>query len=100
MLQIYNYVEFAYEQVIATNDANLSSLDMTLSLEREYDNLMLNLSAFDLDVIKSIEKDTYENEAKEVKQAQDASKILKDVDKLSKRLKSSFEPIRKRINDS
>ncbi|CAH2091273.1 unnamed protein product [Euphydryas editha] len=100
VLQIFNNVEFTYEHVIATNDANLSSLDMTLSLEREYDNLMLDLSAFDLDVIKSIERETYENEAKEIKQAEDASKILKDIHKLSKRLTSSFEPIRKRSNDS
>lgn len=96
VLQIFNYVEFAYEQVIAPNDANLSSLDMTLSLEREYNNLMLDLSAFDLDVIKTIEKETYESEIENMKQAVTASKLLKDVDKLSKRLKSSYEPSRRR----
>lgn len=94
VLQIFNYVQFAYEQVIAPNDANLSSLDMTLSLEREYNNLMLDLSAFDLDIIKITEKETYENEVKETKRAKHASKLLKDVDKLSKRLKSSYEPSR------
>lgn len=94
VLQIFNYVQFAYEQVIAPNDANLSFLDMTLSLEREYDNLMLDLSAFDLDIIKSTEKETYENEAKETKRAKDASKLLKDIEKLNKRLKSSYEPCR------
>ncbi|CAH2244504.1 jg17978 [Pararge aegeria aegeria] len=92
VLQIFNYVEFAYEQIIAPNDANLSSLDMALTLEMEYNNLMLDLSAFDLNVIKTIEKETYENEIKEMKQAILANKLLKDVDKLSKRLKSSYEP--------
>nr|XP_026486778.1 uncharacterized protein LOC113393884 [Vanessa tameamea] len=96
VLQIFNYVEFAYEQVIASNDANLSSLDMTVALEEEYNNLMLDLSAFDLDVIKAIEKETYQNEAKETKQAKIASKLLKDVNKLNKRLKSSYEPSRKK----
>lgn len=70
---------------------------MTLSLEREYDNLMLDLSAFDLDIIKATEKETYENEAKETRRAKDASKLLKDVDKLSKRLKSSYEPSRAKV---
>ncbi|XP_072947239.1 uncharacterized protein [Epargyreus clarus] len=96
-LQIFNYVEFAYEQLIAPNDTHLSSLEMTLSLEREYNNLMLDLSGFDLDKIKAIEKETYEFGAEEVKQAENASKLLRDVDKLSRRLKSSYEPSRKNI---
>lgn len=94
VLQLYNYVEFAYERLIAPNDTKLTSLDMTLALEREYDNLMLDISTFDLDVIKRIEKETYENGVEELKQAKHAAKLLKDVDKLSKRLKSSYEPSR------
>lgn len=99
VLQIFNYVTFAYEHVIAPNDANLSSLDMMMALEREYNDLMLDLSAFDLQLIKSIEMETYENEAKETKRAKEANKLLKDVDKLSKRLKTSYEPSR-RVHDN
>lgn len=96
-LQIYNYVEFAYEQLLAPNNTKLSSLDMTLALETEYDNLMLDLSTFDLDMIKAIEKETYESGDKELKQAKEASKLIKDVDKLNKRLQSAFEPSRRNV---
>ncbi|XP_075979214.1 cilia- and flagella-associated protein 100-like [Anticarsia gemmatalis] len=98
-LQILNYVEFAYEQLIAPNEIKLSSIDMALALEREYDNLMLDISAYDLDLIKQIEKETYENGIREIKQAKEAATLLKDVDKLSKRLKASFEPSRRKRLD-
>lgn len=98
-LQIFNYVEFTYEQLIAPNDTKQSSYDMALALEIEYDDLMLKLSVYDLELIKVVEKETYEKGEKDIKRAKEASKLLKDVDKLSKRLKSSFEPSRiKRYN--
>lgn len=96
-LQIFNYVEFAYEQLIAPNETKFASLDMALALEREYDNLTLNISVYDLDMIKQIEKETYEHGHIEIKRAKEAFKMLKDVDKLSKRLKSSYEPTRRKI---
>ncbi|KAJ2944279.1 hypothetical protein O0L34_g18265 [Tuta absoluta] len=97
-LELYNYVEFAYEQLIAPNDTNQNTLNLTLALETEYDNLMLDISAFDLDMVKKIEKEIYESSEKEFKQAKLASRLLKDVDKLNRRLKSSFEPSRRLIN--
>lgn len=96
-LQIFNYVEFAYEHLLAPNETKLSSLDMTLALETEYDNLQLDISAFDLKLVKEIEKETYENSEKEIKQAKLASKLLRDVDKLNRRMKSSYEPSRKQL---
>ncbi|KPJ14284.1 hypothetical protein RR48_05262 [Papilio machaon] len=90
VLQISNYVEFAYEQLIGPNETKLSTLDQILALEQEYNSVMLELSAFDLNEVKSIEKIIYEDGAKEIKQAKDAAKILKDVDKLTKRLKISY----------
>ncbi|CAG5025435.1 unnamed protein product [Parnassius apollo] len=94
-LQIFNYVEFAYEQLIAPNETNLSTLDLVLALEQEYNNIMLDLSTFDLSLIKCIEKNTYEEEIKETKLAKEAAKLLKDVEKLSKKLKSSYELAKK-----
>ncbi|KAJ0178380.1 hypothetical protein K1T71_006203 [Dendrolimus kikuchii] len=99
VLQIFNYVEFAYEQLISPNDTSLSSLDMVLALEREYDNLLLDISSFGLDDMKKIEKQTYENADSAIKQAKQAAKLLKDVDKLNRRLKSSYEPSRRNIYD-
>lgn len=98
-LQIYNYLEFTYEFIVAPNDTNLSSLEMMISLEREYDNLMLDISAFEWSDIKAIEKETYETGDKEIKQAKEASKMLKNVDKLNRRLKSAFEPTRRKMYD-
>ncbi|KAM3966304.1 uncharacterized protein ACR2FA_012607 [Aphomia sociella] len=98
-IQIFNYVEFAYEHLITLNETKLSSLDMVMSLESDYDNLMMDISAFDLDYIKTIEKETYENGEKEIKDAKEAAKLLKDVDKLSRRLKSSYEPTRRKFYD-
>lgn len=98
-LQIFNYVEFTYEQLIAPNDTEQSSHDMALALEIEYDDLMLKLSVYDLDLIKVIEKETYEKGEKDITRAKEASKLLKDVDKLSKRLKTSFEPSRRKRYD-
>ena len=95
-LQMFNYVEFAYEQLIAPNETKFSSLDMALALEREYDNLLLDISAYDLQMIKKIEKETYEHGYLELKQAKEAATLLKDVDKLAKRLKSSYEPSRRK----
>lgn len=97
VLQIFNYVEFAYEQIIAPNETRLSSLDMALALETEYDNLMMDLSVFDLDLIKSIEKEVYEKGETDIKQAREANKMLTNIDKMSKRLKSSYEPSRRQI---
>ncbi|CAG4950482.1 unnamed protein product [Colias eurytheme] len=97
-LQIFNYVEFAFNQIIAPNDTKLSPLEMMFCLEREYNNIMLDLSAFDLDDIKSIEKEIYEKGVNEIKQAKIANKLLKDIDKLSKRLKSAYEPSKRTYN--
>lgn len=94
-LQIFNYVEFAYEQLIAPNDTKQSSVDMMIALELEYDNLMLEISSYDLKYIKEIEKEIYELGDREIKKAKEAAKMLKNVDKLHKRLKSSYEPSRK-----
>lgn len=97
VLKIFNYVEFAYENIICPNDINLSTLDMALALEREYDSLLLDISSFGLGDIRKIEKQTYENADSMIKQAKQAAKLLKDVDKLNRRLKSSYEPLRKII---
>lgn len=91
VLQVFNYVEFAYENLIAPNEIGFSPLSMAITLENEYDNLMLDISTFNLDLIKNIEIETYNNTYKEIEKAQKASKLLKDVDKLNKRLKFSYE---------
>lgn len=98
-LQIFNYVEYAYEQLIAPNDTSLNSVEMTRALENEFDNLMLDLSAYDLELVKAVEHETYQNETKNMKQAKEAAKLLKDVDKLNRRLKSSYEPTRRIVYD-
>ncbi|CAH0694228.1 unnamed protein product [Spodoptera exigua] len=90
-------LDFIKEKLIAPNETKFASLDMALALEREYDNLTLNISAYDLNMIKQIEKETYEHGHVEIKRAKEAFKLLKDVDKLSKRLKSSYEPTRRKI---
>ncbi|XP_013190503.2 uncharacterized protein LOC106134907 [Amyelois transitella] len=94
-LQIFNYVEFAYEHLIAPNDTKLKSLAMALALETEYDNLMMDISVYDLNLVKSIEKEIYEDGDKQIKRAKEAHKLLKDVEKLNRRLKSSYEPSRR-----
>ncbi|KAJ8713399.1 hypothetical protein PYW07_013769 [Mythimna separata] len=98
-LQIFNYVEFAYEQLIAPNETKFSSLDMALAIEREYENLLIDISAYDLVMIKQIEKETYEHGYLELKQAKEAATLLKDIDKLSKRLKTSYEPTRRKTHE-
>lgn len=95
-LRILNDVEFTYEQIIAPNETKINYVEMMLSLEREYDNLMMDISAYDLELVKVIEKEVYEAGAKEIKQAKEAAKLLKEADKMSKRLKSSYEPSRKK----
>lgn len=98
-LQIFNYVEFTYEQLIAPNDTKQTPHNMALALEIEYDDLMLKLSVYDLSLIKVIEKETYDKGEKDIKRAKEANKLLKDVDKLSKRLKCSFEPSKRKCHD-
>ncbi|XP_059053786.1 uncharacterized protein LOC131848046 [Achroia grisella] len=97
-LQIFNFVEFTYEQVIAPNETKLSSLEMAIALESEYDNLMMDISAFDLDYTKTIETEIYERGEKDIKDAKEATKLLKDIDKIGRRLKSAYEPTRKKFN--
>lgn len=94
-LQIFNYVEFAYEQLLASNDIKMSSADMMASLEKEYDDLMLDISAYEWRDIKAIEKEIYEMGDIQIKQAKEAANMLKNVDKLNKRLKSAYEPSRR-----
>ncbi|XP_053606531.1 uncharacterized protein LOC128672995 [Plodia interpunctella] len=98
-LQVFNYVEFVYEHLISPNDIKLSSLDMALALESEYDNLMLDISLYNLELVKSIEKEVYEDGDKQIKRAKEAHKLLRDVDKLNRRLKSSYEPSRKKTHN-
>ncbi|RVE52990.1 hypothetical protein evm_002288 [Chilo suppressalis] len=97
-LQLFNYIEFAYEKLIAPNGTKLSSLKMALALENEYENLQLDISAYDLNLIKAIEKETYEISEKEIKQAEEAARMLKNVDKLTKRMNSAYEPSRRKNN--
>lgn len=94
-LQIFNYVEFAFEQIIAPNETNLSSLEMMYCLEREFNNIMLDLTAFDLNDIKAIEKEIYNEGVSEIRRAELANKWLKNVDKLNRRMKSAYEPSKK-----
>lgn len=95
-LQVLNYVEFAYENLIAPNETKLNSVELMLGLELEYDNLMMDISAYDLELVKEIEKEVWDTGAKEIKLAKEAEKMLKEVDKMSKRLVSSYEPSRKK----
>lgn len=88
-LQIYTYIEYAYEKIIAPNDTKQTTIDMALALESEYNNLMLELSTFDLNLVKDIEKNTFEGAAKEIKQAKEANALLRNVDKISKRLNAA-----------
>lgn len=94
-LQILNYVEFTYEFIIAPNEIKLKPVDMMTAIELEYDNLMMDISAYDWEMVKEIEKEVYESGTNEIKQAKEASKMLKEVDKMSRRLKSAFEPSRR-----
>ncbi|XP_049874493.1 cilia- and flagella-associated protein 100-like [Pectinophora gossypiella] len=98
-LELLNYVEYAYELLITPNDTKLGTLEMTLALEGEYNNLMLGLSVFDLDMVKQIEKEIYEEGDLQIKQAKAAHKLLEDVNKLNRRLKSSYEPSRRKKSD-
>ncbi|XP_068618699.1 structural maintenance of chromosomes protein 2-like [Battus philenor] len=91
VLKISTYVEFVYEQLISPNETKLTTLDQVHALEQEYNTIMLDLSIFDLNYIKSIEKKTYEESIKEIKQAKKAAKLLRDVDKLNKRLTLSYD---------
>lgn len=99
-LQLLNCVEFAYEHLIAPNETKLNSVELMLGLEREYDDLMMDISAYDLELVKQIEKEVYDAGAKEIKQAKEAAKMLKEVDKMSKRLKSAYEPSRKNLTNN
>lgn len=92
VLQIYTYVEYTYEQLIAPNETKQSALEMTLALESEYNNIMLELSAFDLNVVKQIEKEIFSDNTKKLKKAKEANKVLKNIDNISKRLKNAYEP--------
>ncbi|XP_063382073.1 uncharacterized protein LOC134668556 [Cydia fagiglandana] len=96
-LQVSNYVEYAYEQLVATNETNLSPVEMMRALENEYDNVMLDLSTYELNLVKAVEQEIYENGIKNMKDAKEAAKLLKDIDKLNRRLKSSYEPTRRKI---
>ncbi|XP_022129126.1 uncharacterized protein LOC111003073 [Pieris rapae] len=96
-LQIFNYVEFAFEEIIAPNETNLSSLEMMYCLEREFNNIMIDLTAFDLNDVKVIEKEIYSEGVSQIINAKLANKLLKNVDKLNKRMKSAYEPSKRPV---
>ncbi|GBP66465.1 hypothetical protein EVAR_51451_1 [Eumeta japonica] len=95
VLELHNHVEYAYEQLISKNDTDQSTLSMILSVESEYNNLMLELSTVHPKIVKAVEKETFENDAKQLQKAKISHDLLKNVDKISRRLKASYEPYEK-----
>lgn len=91
-LEIYTYVQYTYEQIIAPNETQQSTLDMALALETEYNNLTLDLSAYDPKLIKEIEKKVFEETTTQIGEAKRANKTLVTVEKISKRLKAAYKP--------
>lgn len=99
VLKMYNALEFTYGQIIAPNDIKLNVVTMCRGLESEYNDLMFELSLCDPRLLKKIEKDIYQTGERKLKQAVRAHKLLKDVDKLHRRLNSCFDPSRKPLKN-
>lgn len=92
VLTMYNALEFTYDHIVAPNDIKLNIFTMSRGLESEYNNIMFELTLCDRKVLKKTEKDIYQTGERKLKQAVRAHKLLKDVDKLHKRLNSCFDP--------
>ncbi|PSN42933.1 hypothetical protein C0J52_18792 [Blattella germanica] len=91
-LSLHVFVEDAYESCIAPNDSNLGLFDMMQGIELQMEYLLLKLDYLPYDVVKTIEFDTYKEDARIMKDACEAENKLKLMEKLKSRLAKALAP--------
>jgi hypothetical protein len=92
VLNLHVFVEDVYETCIAPNDSNLGLRDMMHGIELKMESLLLDLDYLPSEVVDLAETQTYEEEARVIKEAKEAQVKVNLLEKLKYRLKRVLEP--------
>lgn len=91
-LNLYVNVEDCYEVCVAPNDSNLSLSMMMKGIEQKQESLMVALDYLPNDIVVKAFQTCYKEDAKIMKEAQEATKMITQIENLMKTLRKSLEP--------
>lgn len=92
ILNLYVNVEDCFESCVAPNDSNLTLLMMMKGIENEQESLMVALDKLPNEIVLKALQTCYREDAKIMKEAQDATKMIIQIENLMNTLRKSLEP--------
>ncbi|XP_020292521.1 cilia- and flagella-associated protein 100-like isoform X2 [Pseudomyrmex gracilis] len=92
VLYLHVFVEDTYESCVGPNDANLDTFTMMKWIERTHEDLNRQLDNLPRDIVRACEKEGFKQEAKIIKNAQEAAKKFDLMHRLLADLKRIMEP--------
>lgn len=92
ILNWYVFVEDVYETRIAPNDANLTACDMMRAIEIKYRDFLIKLDGLPQNKVHKAEIECYTEEAKIMAIAEEASKKVIQIERMTKHLNRILEP--------
>lgn len=91
-LNLFVNVEDCYETCVAPNDSNLSSAMMMKSIEHKQESLMVSLDNLPNDIVLKALANCYKEDAKMMREAKEATKMITQIENLISTLRKSLEP--------
>ncbi|XP_069696413.1 cilia- and flagella-associated protein 100-like [Periplaneta americana] len=91
-LKLYVFVEDVFESCIAPNDSKLGLYDMMREIELKMEALLLKLDHLPYEIVKAAETESYTEEVRAMKEAEEAEAKVKLKEKLEWRLRRLLEP--------
>lgn len=91
-LNLYVNVEDCFEESVAPNDSNLPLLMMMKGIEARQESLMSALDKLPNEIVLKALQSCYKEDAKIMKEAYDATKLIVQIENLMKTLRKSLEP--------
>ncbi|KAK6622016.1 hypothetical protein RUM44_001823 [Polyplax serrata] len=93
-LNLYVNVEDCFEVCVAPNDGNLTLLMMMKGIEQEQESLMVALDKLPNEIVLKALQTCYREDARVMKEAHDATKLIVQIENLMKTLRKSLEPVK------
>lgn len=92
-LNLYVNVEDCFEVCVAPNDSNLPLLMMMKGIENEQESLMVSLDKLPNEIVLKALQTCYREDAKTMKEAHEATKMIVQIENLMNTLRKSLEPV-------
>ncbi|KAL0118139.1 hypothetical protein PUN28_009069 [Cardiocondyla obscurior] len=92
VLYLRVFIEDTYESCVGPNDANLDSFSMMKWIERVYEDLNLQLDNLPREIVRTCEREGFQQEMKALRDAEDATRKFELMHRLLDALKRILEP--------